>query len=209
MAMNILDHFQKEDASDTNLREMAPSTDGGNARNPTRRKTKGNNPIGCKKNERCRICRYVQYNRTIPMVDPNLTEDLDGTPEITLLADSESETGFHFYNSECGRTNVQRHLVSMELTSKWRRIDNNFKGGSSVVLLSQGWNSLLGLSSKKNSTPKKDKVGSRDVGRRPPAATVSRDVSFCPTWKQKPHRHLLLPMVRCCRKPSFGPLDPS
>ncbi|MED6111722.1 hypothetical protein PIB30_054951 [Stylosanthes scabra] len=28
----------------------------------------------------------------------------------------------------------------------------------------------------------------------PPAATVSRDVSFCPTWKQKPHRHLLLPM---------------
>ncbi|MED6149766.1 hypothetical protein PIB30_065742 [Stylosanthes scabra] len=36
----------------------------------------------------------------------------------------------------------------------------------------------------------------------PPAATVSRDVSSCPTWKQKPHRHLLLPMVRCRRKPS-------
>ncbi|MED6144012.1 hypothetical protein PIB30_011516 [Stylosanthes scabra] len=43
----------------------------------------------------------------------------------------------------------------------------------------------------------------------PPAATVSRDVSFCPTWKQKPHSHLLLPMVRCYRKPSSSPLDPS
>ncbi|MED6218386.1 hypothetical protein PIB30_026349 [Stylosanthes scabra] len=40
------------------------------------------------------------------------------------------------------------------------------------------------------------------VGRRPPAATVSRDVSSCPMWKQEPHRHLLLPMVRCCHKPS-------
>ncbi|MED6171986.1 hypothetical protein PIB30_045904 [Stylosanthes scabra] len=45
-------------------------------------------------------------------------------------------------------------------------------------------------------------VGSRDAGRRPPAAIVSRDVSSCPTWKQEPHRHLLLPMVRCCHKPS-------
>ncbi|MED6132744.1 hypothetical protein PIB30_021716 [Stylosanthes scabra] len=30
----------------------------------------------------------------------------------------------------------------------------------------------------------------------PPATTVSRDVSSCPTWKQEPHRHLLLPMNR-------------
>ncbi|MED6111141.1 hypothetical protein PIB30_049716, partial [Stylosanthes scabra] len=30
-------------------------------------------------------------------------------------------------------------------------------------------------------------VGSRDDGRGPPAATVSRDVSLCPTWKQRPH----------------------
>ncbi|MED6117623.1 hypothetical protein PIB30_111650, partial [Stylosanthes scabra] len=37
-------------------------------------------------------------------------------------------------------------------------------------------------------------VGSRDTGRRPLVATVSRDVSSCPTWKQEPHRHLLLPM---------------
>ncbi|MED6184214.1 hypothetical protein PIB30_045316 [Stylosanthes scabra] len=36
----------------------------------------------------------------------------------------------------------------------------------------------------------------------PPAATISRDVSSCPTWKQEPHRQLLLPMVRCCHKPS-------
>ncbi|MED6217146.1 hypothetical protein PIB30_015046 [Stylosanthes scabra] len=45
-------------------------------------------------------------------------------------------------------------------------------------------------------------VGSRDAGRRPPAATVSRDVSPCPTWKQEPHKHLLFPMVRCCHNPS-------
>ncbi|MED6192487.1 hypothetical protein PIB30_010422 [Stylosanthes scabra] len=36
----------------------------------------------------------------------------------------------------------------------------------------------------------------------PPAATVSRDVSSYPTWKQEPHRHLLLPMLRCRHKPS-------
>ncbi|MED6183365.1 hypothetical protein PIB30_037196, partial [Stylosanthes scabra] len=47
------------------------------------------------------------------------------------------------------------------------------------------------------------------LARGPPAATVSRDVNLCPTWKQRPHRHLLLPMVRCCRKPSSSPLDPS
>ncbi|MED6211831.1 hypothetical protein PIB30_077362 [Stylosanthes scabra] len=53
-------------------------------------------------------------------------------------------------------------------------------------------------------------VGSRDVGWRPPAATISRDVNPSPTWKQRSHRHLLPPMVRCCRKPSFSPyLDPS
>ncbi|MED6157202.1 hypothetical protein PIB30_021195 [Stylosanthes scabra] len=28
----------------------------------------------------------------------------------------------------------------------------------------------------------------------PPTTTVSRDVSSCPTWKQEPHRHLLLLM---------------
>ncbi|MED6109829.1 hypothetical protein PIB30_037137 [Stylosanthes scabra] len=36
----------------------------------------------------------------------------------------------------------------------------------------------------------------------PPATTVSRDVSLCPTWKTKTPQRLLLPMVRCRRKPS-------
>ncbi|MED6218895.1 hypothetical protein PIB30_030785 [Stylosanthes scabra] len=50
------------------------------------------------------------------------------------------------------------------------------------------------------SEPMELKVGSRDAGRRPLAATISRDVSSCPTWKQEPHRHLLLPMFKFCLK---------
>ncbi|MED6208844.1 hypothetical protein PIB30_048993 [Stylosanthes scabra] len=41
----------------------------------------------------------------------------------------------------------------------------------------------------------------------PPAATVSRDVSSCPTWKREPHRHLLVPMVRCRRLRVDSPPD--
>ncbi|MED6183521.1 hypothetical protein PIB30_038643 [Stylosanthes scabra] len=70
------------------------------------------------------------------------------------------------------------------------------------------WASSLGSDVGYEQDPSKRLVAGTLAGG-PPAATVSRDVNLCPTWKQRPHRHLLLPMVRCCRKPSSSPLDPS
>ncbi|MED6210685.1 hypothetical protein PIB30_066446 [Stylosanthes scabra] len=125
----LMDWYRKEDSTDINLRGMAPSADGGNALNPTKHRTKGCGLNGGKKaNHRCRVCRGVGHNqttcpmcnhfessetfednlfsRTSDMVEPELTGELDPTVEMTSMAGSESQSGFRFHTSDCGRNNV-------------------------------------------------------------------------------------------------------
>ncbi|MED6133682.1 hypothetical protein PIB30_030443 [Stylosanthes scabra] len=47
------------------------------------------------------------------------------------------------------------------------------------------------------SSPSEEWLVAGTLARGSLTATVSRDVSQCPTWKQRPLRHLLLPMLKC------------
>ncbi|MED6112806.1 hypothetical protein PIB30_064995 [Stylosanthes scabra] len=125
MAMQILDHFEKEDSADVNLRGTAPSADGGNAFNPTKRRTKGCSPgekkltsgavyaeewdptgppVQCaiiSSHQRC--LRTIYFHEP---VEPELTGELDPAVEMTSMAGFESQSGFRFHTSDCGRNNV-------------------------------------------------------------------------------------------------------
>ncbi|MED6150630.1 hypothetical protein PIB30_074263 [Stylosanthes scabra] len=113
MAMQILDHFEKEDSADVNLRGITPFADGGNALNPTKRRTKrtrvGHNWTTCPMRNHFESLETFEddmFSRTSDMVEPELTGELDPTVEMTSMAGYESQSGFRFHTSDCGRNNV-------------------------------------------------------------------------------------------------------
>ncbi|MED6169796.1 hypothetical protein PIB30_024609 [Stylosanthes scabra] len=105
MAMQIIDHFEKEDSADVNLRGTALSADGATYSTLPSARQKDAVRTGAKKLTSSAV--YVEgWDTTGPPVEPELTGELDPTVEMTSMASSESQSGFKFHTSDCGGNNV-------------------------------------------------------------------------------------------------------